>query len=265
MPDTGIQKEGETMKPVVVRNIKIGEGRPKICVPVVARDEVSILKDAREIRALPVDVVEWRADWYEDVTSIGKTMGMAAKLRQVLGDIPVLFTFRSAKEGGKMEISPEDYAALNCRVASGGQVDLVDVELSMGDSLVEDVIQKIHMEGLGVIVSSHDFEKTPPKEELVSRMEKMQRLGADIAKVAVMPRSGDDVLTLLSATLEMHEHHARVPLITMSMSSAGVLSRLSGEVFGSALTFGAASQASAPGQIGVRDLKTVLDIVHNSR
>ena len=121
------------------------------------------------------------------------------------------------------------------------------------------------MEGLGVIVSSHDFEKTPPKEELVSRMEKMQRLGADIAKVAVMPRSGEDVLTLLSATLEMHEHHARVPLITMSMSSAGVLSRLSGEVFGSALTFGAASQVSAPGQIGVRDLKTVLDIVHNSR
>ena len=92
----------------------------------------------------------------------------------------------------------------------------------------------------------------------------MQELGADIPKIAVMPQNKKDVLILLSATREMSEEHADRPIITMSMAGTGVISRLCGEVFGSALTFGAAGKASAPGQMGVEDLKTVLELLHKS-
>ena len=73
-----------------------------------------------------------------------------------------------------------------------------------------------------------------------------------------LPTCRQDVLTLLSATLEMAETYADRPIITMSMSGTGVISRLTGEFFGSALTFGAAAKASAPGQIPVSELETVL-------
>ena len=92
----------------------------------------------------------------------------------------------------------------------------------------------------------------------------MQQSGADILKIALMPQSKQDVLTVLAATLEMSEQHTDRPLITMSMAGTGVISRLAGEVFGSAITFGAASKTSAPGQIGVRQLADVLDIIHNN-
>lgn len=252
------------MKPVIVRNVTIGQGRPKICVPIVARDEASILEEARNILQLPMDLVEWRADWYEHISGMEKTMDMAGKLRQVLGDIPILFTIRTRTEGGEYDLPLADYMAVNKGVASGGFVDLVDVELSAGDAAVEEMIQDAHTYGIQTIVSSHDFEKTPPGKELVHRLERMEKLGSDIAKVAVMPRSREDVLTLLSATLEASAH-AEIPLITMSMSAVGTISRLAGEVFGSALTFGAASQASAPGQISVNELRTVLEILHDSR
>ena len=62
----------------------------------------------------------------------------------------------------------------------------------------------------------------------------------------------------------MSEQYADRPIITMSMAGTGVVSRLTGETFGSALTFGAASKVSAPGQIGVHELKQVLDIIHKS-
>ena len=87
---------------------------------------------------------------------------------------------------------------------------------------------------------------------------------ADIPKIAVMPQSKKDVLTLLSATNEMVEEHANRPIITMSMAATGVISRLAGEVFGSCLTFGAAKKASAPGQMGVNDLKIILETLHKS-
>ena len=80
----------------------------------------------------------------------------------------------------------------------------------------------------------------------------------------LMPQSKLDVLTLLSATEEMNRLYADRPIITMSMAGTGVISRLCGEVFGSALTFGAAGKASAPGQMGVNDLNTVLNLLHKS-
>lgn len=94
-------------------------------------------------------------------------------------------------------------------------------------------------------MSNHDFHKTPAAEEIVQRLRKMQELGADIPKIALMPQNKADVLTLLSATLEMQERYADRPIITMSMAKTGVISRLSGEVFGSAATFGAVKKASA--------------------
>ena len=92
----------------------------------------------------------------------------------------------------------------------------------------------------------------------------MQKLNADILKIAVMPNNRKDVLTLLSATEEIYSNLADRPVITMSMGGLGMISRLSGEIFGSAVTFGSAGKTSAPGQVEVYELKNVLDMIHKS-
>ena len=55
------------MNPVVVRNVAIGEGIPKICVPIVGKTREEILDAAKKILPIGADVVEWRVDWYEDI------------------------------------------------------------------------------------------------------------------------------------------------------------------------------------------------------
>lgn len=252
------------MIPIVVRNVRIGEGIPKICVPIVGVTEEEIINEARSFDTIPVDVVEWRADWFEDVFEIEKVKTVLKALREVLKDTPILFTFRTSKEGGEKAIEPEVYAALNKAVAATGCVDLVDVEAFTGDELVKDIIAAVHQSGVKIIASNHDFQKTPDKDELVRRLCKMQELGADIPKIAVMPQNKKDVLTLLAATEEMNREHADRPIITMSMAGTGTISRICGEVFGSALTFGAAKKASAPGQMGVEELAQVLSVLHKS-
>ena len=246
------------MKTVQVRNITIGEGRPKICVPIVGQTKEDILLEAGTFERIPVDVVEWRVDWFENVFDTDKVLDVAKDLQTVLKDTPILFTFRTAKEGGEKAISSEDYKALNMAVAKSGYVDLA------GEEIVKSMIQEAHSYGVKVIASNHDFDATPEKDEIVRRLRMMQDYGADIPKMAVMPKSKQDVLTLLSATLEMSEQFADRPIITMSMAGTGVVSRLTGETFGSALTFGAATKASAPGQINVNELEQVLDIIHKS-
>lgn len=252
------------MNPVVVRNVRIGEGIPKICVPIVGVTKEDIINEAKTFAEIPVDVVEWRVDWFEDVFEFEKVKEVLAGLREALGDTPLLFTFRTSKEGGEKAIEAADYAALNKAAAETGYVDLVDVEAFTGDEIVKEIIEEVHKAGVKVVASNHDFDKTPAKEEIVARLRKMQELGADIPKIAVMPQSKKDVLVLLEATEEMSSEYANGPIITMSMAGTGVISRICGEVFGSALTFGAAKKASAPGQMGVNDLETVLKLLHKS-
>jgi len=252
------------MNSVKVRGTVIGEGIPKICVPIVGIKKEDILAEAKAITQIPADVVEWRIDWFESVFEMDALLNVLEELRKELGDIPLLMTFRTSKEGGEKSVNPEKYAEINITAARSGYVDLIDVEAFTGDDIVRSIIEEAHKAGVKVVASNHDFHKTPDKEELIRRMCKMQNLGADIPKVAVMPQNRKDVLTLLSATQEMTDQYADRPIITMSMSGTGVISRLCGEVFGSALTFGAAKKASAPGQMGVDDLHTVLTLLHKA-
>ena len=252
------------MNTVKVRNIEIGAGIPKICVPIVGVTREEILAAAENIKSTKADVGEWRVDWYEDSFDFTKTEATMQALREVLGEMPILFTFRTSKEGGEKAIETEAYVELNQNAAKSGLVDLVDVEAFTGDDAVKAVVDIAHENGVKVIASNHDFHKTPEKEEIVSRLRKMQELGADIPKIAVMPQNKKDVLTLLAATEEMVSEYADRPIITMSMSGTGVISRLCGEVFGSALTFGAVGKVSAPGQMGIEDLTTVLGLLHKS-
>ena len=252
------------MNTVKVRDIEIGAGAPKIIVPIVGVTKNDIIEEAKTFHSIPVDVVEWRVDWFEGVFDFAQVEDALKDLRAALGNIPILITFRTSKEGGEKSIEPEDYAKLNIKAAQTGYVDFIDVEIFTGDAIVTKIIDGAHAAGVKVIASNHDFHKTPEKSDIIYRLRKMQDMNADIPKIAVMPQNKKDVLTLLSATEEMTSLYADRPIITMSMAGTGVISRLCGEIFGSSMTFGAAKKASAPGQMGVNDLSTVLDLLHKA-
>lgn len=249
------------MKEVRVRNLTIGSGMPKICIPIAFETEEEIIKAAEVIKASPADLAEWRADWYEQVFDMEAVAGLLHDLRTILGDLPLLMTFRTKQEGGEREIAAEEYAALYQKAMETGCVDLIDVELMMDETIVNRLITKAHDCGVNVISSNHDFDKTPEKAEIIRRLMAMDEMGADILKIAVMPRSSADVLTLLDATRQMHEELTEKPLITMSMGQMGMISRIAGETFGSAVTFGSLGKASAPGQIDAVKLKEILEIL----
>lgn len=252
------------MTKITVKGLEIGTGAPKIIVPLVGKTEQDLTDEVEFLREIDFDVLEWRVDHFNQVDNIDAVKKAAAKINAVIGHKPILFTFRTANEGGVYPASTEFYVNLNKQMITSGLIDFVDVEVFIGDSYVKEVISLAHQNNVLVIASNHDFDKTPTQEDIVSRLRKMQDLGADIPKIAVMPRSTTDVLTLLAATAEMKEKYATKPLITMSMAGKGAISRVAGETFGSDLTFGAAKNVSAPGQLDVKELRNILNVLHRS-
>ena len=251
-------------KVVKIKDIIIGEGLPKICVSMIGKTVIQLIEEASFLKDLDLDVVEWRADFYEEVMNIDKVKEALREIRKILYNKPIIFTFRSAKEGGQKEISAEFYVELNKAIAETNLVEVIDVELFNNEKHIKELVEAAHASGLTVIISNHDFHKTPSKEVIIARLRRAFELGGDLPKIAVMPNCSADVITLLDATRIMKEQYADGPIITMSMAGKGVISRLSGELFGSALTFGAAKKVSAPGQISVEDLRRTIQLLHDN-
>ncbi len=243
---------------VTIRTMTLGDGRPKICVPLTDTHLDALIRSARALSDAPFDFVEWRADHYEGLTDAAARTAALQALRETLGDVPILFTIRTTAEGGLANLPVAAYIKINQSVIESGLADLVDVELSKGDSVLESLAASAHRHGVKIVGSKHDFSKTPAEEAIITSLCRMQALGADVAKYAVMPTCEQDVLTLLSATLTMKLHHSDTPVITMSMGPLGAVSRVCGELTGSAVTFGTVGRASAPGQLQTDVLQTFL-------
>lgn len=250
------------MSCVDIRGCRIGEGRPKVILPIVERAEAAILEKATQFSTLQADCVEWRVDYFEGARVPGAVARCLAKLRVALKDKLLLVTFRTKTEGGEQALSHPEYLSFLSLILDTDCADLLDIEFFTAGADLPKLVEQAHSTGVAVVCSSHDFAKTPPRAELVCRMVQMQQAGADLPKVAVMPQSRTDVLELLAATAEMADQHPETPVITMSMGALGAVSRLAGEAFGSAMTFANPGQASAPGQVPLEVVNQVLDALH---
>ncbi|MBQ9272887.1 MAG: type I 3-dehydroquinate dehydratase [Mogibacterium sp.] len=250
------------MDAVKVRNISIGEGLPKICVPVMGRTEEEILAETRAVLEVPADMAEWRADWYEECHNRQKTWDILKKIRAMIGGMPLIMTFRTSEEGGELPVDPETYRDLCIDAIRSGSIDLIDVELSCGEETAKEIIEEARSAGVRTVASSHDFERTPDKSEITGRLLRMRDLGADILKIAVMPENRQDVAVLLEAASDAADRTGK-PLIAISMGKLGVMSRIACEAFGSSVTFAAASRASAPGQPGAAELRDLILRLHD--
>ena len=263
---------------VQIGKLEIGTGMPKICVPIVGTSKEQILTLTGELPLESVDFIEWRADYFEHVNDHQEVIWVAQEMKDALGNVPLLFTFRTTKEGGEREISLEEYQALLSDIAASGAVDIIDVEMFRGydarrypkkewrvtdacNQEMREFIKKLKAK-VKVIGSYHDFDMTPSREEILRRLLFMDRMGADIPKMAVMPKEREDVLRLMEATSLADRLMVEKPLITMSMGALGAVTRVSGESFGSSVTFGCMGESSAPGQIPVRELRRMLEILH---
>lgn len=250
-------------KVVSIKGVAIGAGMPKVCIPLVGNTFVELINETKYLKRLDFDVVEIRIDFYEEVTNLDSVKKVLAKIREILFDKPIIFTFRSTREGGQREIKLEYYIELYRIISRSRLVDIIDIELFNNEEDIKNLVEVAHENDVSVIISNHDFNSTPTKEEIISRLKLAKKLGADIPKIAVMPTCTQDVLTLMDATRIMREEFSEGPIIAISMSGKGVISRLAGEFFGSALTFGSAKYTSAPGQIPATELRQIIESIHN--
>ncbi|MDO8320957.1 type I 3-dehydroquinate dehydratase [Rhodoferax sp.] len=255
----------QTNKPIELNGQAIAGGKfPLICTPLVGRTLDQLMTELAVVLPKQPDVLEWRVDFFDAIGDSVAVIAAAQAIKQAAGNIPVLFTRRSTIEGGeKIALNEDQVIAMYTAVCESKSIDLIDYEMANDAGNIVRVRTAAKANNIKLVLSFHNFSFTPGLETLASKFLTADQLGADVAKVAVMPRDLDDVLTLLTATREASKK-LRIPLISMSMGPYGAMTRLFGWTFGSALTFAVGASSSAPGQVPIEDLNTVLAILKKS-
>lgn len=245
----------------VIKQVDIQQMPVKTIVPITAKTAAQAIAQAKVIAANPnADLAEFRIDLLDFARDTQAVISLGQQLNQILKDKPLIATIRTANEGGQMQISDQDYARFYSAYLKQPFMQLLDIEMFRQAELVKTLVNQAHQQKVLVVMSNHDFEQTPIQAEIEQRLLQQDAWGADVLKIAVMPKNSQDVLRLMNATLAVREK-SKKPLLTMSMGQLGTISRIATATMGGNMSFGMIGQASAPGQIDVGDLKHLLRMV----
>mgnify|MGYP001699229754 CR=1 FL=1 len=187
--------------------------RPKICVPIVAPLRDGIIREAKQIAKLPVEMVEWRIDFFAGYGR--EILDVITELKRVLNEKELLVTIRTVAEGGEENGSRFDYFETMRKILEQQTADYVDVEAARDEEEVKALCQKYSNTKTKVIGSYHDFSKTPSVDEIKERLCKAKECGCYAGKLACMPKTREDVDTLLNATAAMKEEFPDYGLVAI--------------------------------------------------
>ena len=220
-----------------------------------------LVDEAYFARQKGADILEWRADHFE-ATSADAYVPVLEALREALGEMPLLFTLRSSAQGSLRDIDEEVRLAAIEGVIDAKAADIVDIELSLGEQKVRELVEKAHASNLLALVSDHHFEGTPGHHTMDEILLRGVQTGADIVKLAVMAVSEGDELDLMASVFQAYENNPETLFCGISMGELGTITRIAGESFGSALSFCSAQSTTAPGQVDVTLAKQLMARLH---
>lgn len=250
---------------VTIKNLVIGEGRPKICVPLVSENLEDLEKECEGLKGLPFDMVEWRVDHFMNQENFQATEDLEKgyrAIRAALPDTVLLTTVRTKSQGGAHKIPGGEYLSLLSLIIDSRFADLVDVEFGHEPLDTKVLLSQAKKKGMPTLMSYHKWRRPMTEMEMVDVLENMKAFKTDILKLAIMPRDTVDVAAVMNAAARVGALFPETPIIGIAMGGIGKVTRVSGNSLGAPITYAAGKEASAPGQLTCQEADAVLNVLY---
>ncbi len=216
--------------------------RPEICLS-LACENMDQLRAEIEKYGNYCTIIEWCVDAF----------GEAAELTQE-DFIALLCEIKNLRKGRKLIVDCKAEAELEARILqwSMGIADMIDIDAD--NPLVNKLVRRARRKGTKTIISHHDFEAMPTRDEIALEFIKMEKTGGDILKIAAMANSEQDTYSLLEGAASYCQLKYHQPIVAIAMGEEGQVSRICAGDFGAVISYACGSTPTAPGQIDAKRL-----------
>lgn len=214
---------------------------PRICVSISPSDRAETLSGVQRAEQQGADFSEIRLeklsslDWLSEVVRVAKR--------------PLIATNRVSSNN---ESHVDRDAAVMTAVEQG--FHYVDLDFETQD--LQRTIARIRSKGTKIILSHHDYLRTPAPHELVAKLEEFHRFKPDICKIVTTAQHIDDNLTILEF---LKSNHGKSSIVSFAMGTIGVWSRLLSPLYGGHFTYASLSRGkeTAPGQTPINEMRQI--------
>ena len=238
---------------------------PKICTSILGQCVEEIEQELMQLKQDSIDIVEWRLDFFKKIDNFNTVCREIDFIKKILPNIPLIVTVRTENEGGNFTRGDNEYFNILKKLINIQDIDYIDLEFCHRENIEFcQTIDQAHHHNKKIILSYHNFYRTPAFDDIIFLYDQMNQYPADMNKLAFMPHSFEDVQNLVNAGKFIHNRKNKKLYILISMGEIGKISRILSECMGSCITFGSSLSESAPGQISVDELKKYIQLVHDS-
>lgn len=165
---------------------------------------------------------------------------------------------KEKKENGRFDRTQAEKVRILAAAAMGG-ADYTDIGIHSGKKWIETLVRSKKMSKL--IISFHDFEKTPSAARLLSITKKMQALGADVVKIATFVNTTEDNQKLIDLALRLKQEKQKH--VILGMGEKGMVTRILGQELGNEIQFVSLQVSTAPGQLTLDQALQLQNVVHD--
>lgn len=220
---------------------------PAICAPIMDSQIDSMKNTLEKSMEEGAELIELRLDMLDEVT------GWEKLLRE---DVPTIVTNRTQKEGGHYQGDEKKRVRILLEAIDSG-APCVDIELSTSKKKRNEILKASRDKNASVIISFHDFQRVPSKQELMNKTKAMVEAGADLVKLVCFANDSQEALRMLDFLILASEK-IETPIISFAMGEKGEFTRIAAPLLGSAITYASAGKKTAPGQMDISTVKKIL-------
>ncbi|MCX6734491.1 MAG: type I 3-dehydroquinate dehydratase [Candidatus Peregrinibacteria bacterium] len=210
----------------------------KLCIPInksKTKEVLLVLKKAEK----EADVVEIWFDEIKDLNAQNELQISTCSAKDLL-----------------YKVTKIDISKISHILSVIENIKYIDFDVSTDKNILAKIKEKFPK--IQLIISSHNFEKTPPQSELETLIELMFTKGADIAKVATKANKLADSLRMLGLLSQLSAKGKKA--ICLCMGKHGRLTRIAGHLVGNYLMYAPLDkkESTAPGQLTLKELKKII-------
>jgi 3-dehydroquinate dehydratase type I len=221
-----------------------GKGLGRICIPIAETTMKEAIKAVKEANRF-ADLIELRMDYLRE-----PGLPILLKGRHK----PFIVTHRRKEEGGKHWVHERRRVGILEEAIDLG-AEFVDVEFETERSSLQKLMA--NKKRTQVILSFHDFHRTPSQRKLRKIYEHMAQWKPDLIKIVTFAKAWEDNLRILS--LITYAFKKKQKVLTFCMGEKGKMSRIFAPMMGAAWTSVSLNEnrSSAPGQLTVYEMKDI--------
>lgn len=214
--------------------------------------------EAAESHLSDFDIVEIRGDVFDALNR----QDHASIVRRIIDkfkafDKEIIYTYRTSGEGGKGSKTTVEYQALLLEVCKSMDIDYIDIEMSVGKKIVQEIIETAKTHQIKTLLSYHNFKETLDYHALMDLLSQMNQVEGDVFKFALYPTNGEDVDTVVDVQKTAKAQYGH-KVIGISMGELGKRTRVLTGDYAPLFTYGYISRDAAPGQIHISELRKTL-------